>query len=175
MILCPFIYPDMVSLASVPLHESNATAKHPLPSCSWMVNDSHLLSSFFSHTHPAHLMGTSTSLSLQFSLQWFSPIWKSSFSFCSRACLLLMTCSFPAYLVITSCYVALWFFSQLTVKSLLAIIGKLNLFQPWVAYLPKIGFACKWSVLHVNWIKKWLLKLCLPFIKCQNDYALCLN
>lgn len=157
------------------MQQRRATANHPLPRCSWVVNDSHLISPFFLHAHPAHLMCTSSSQDL--SLQWFPPIWKTQLLFLFQILLViddLLLLNLPGHHELLYC---MWFFFQLTVRSLLAIIGKLNLFQLWVAYLDKICFACKWSIfiLHVNRIEKWLLKLCLPFIKFQNDYALCLN
>lgn len=66
------------------IQQRRATAKHPHPSCSCVVNDSHLISSFLLHTHPAHLMCTSPSqdLSLQLFLQWFTPIWKKKLLLC---------------------------------------------------------------------------------------------
>lgn len=176
MILCLSIYPDMVSLTSVLLHESNAAekgnSKISLPGCTWVVNGSHLISSFSLQTHPAHqqLPG---SASVVFSAMFFPPFEKTAaLSVPDLVIDDLLLLNSPSHHKLLYCT---WFFSQTTVRSLLAIIGKLNLFQLWVAYLAKIGFACKWSTLHVNWIEKWLLELCLPFIKFQNDYALCLN
>lgn len=58
VVVQPFVHPAMVSLASVPqqrvkYRQRRAAAKYHRPSCSRAVNDSHLVSYFFLHIHPA--------------------------------------------------------------------------------------------------------------------------
>lgn len=78
MVLCPFIHLATVSLASAPLpkdkYKQRRTApKHHLLSGTQAVNDSHLTSYFFLHTHLAYT-SSHQHLSLQLSLQRFSLI-----------------------------------------------------------------------------------------------------